>query len=111
MKISDSNFRKNRSEVHPYFEPYLVFNDKKGSPTIYFESKYNNTEYCKKVWGISPKELNLINPLFYHWPEKEENKIIVIKQGGHGRIPHGFYVVHTTDGGPATYSVRSENEL
>lgn len=109
--MKDNQFRNANTNVHPYAEPYLVFNDKKGCPTIYFQSKYNDIEFCKKHWGVSPYELHKVNPILYHWPEKKENELIIIERGGHGRIPHGFYIVNTRDGSPATFTVRSENEL
>jgi len=103
MKIKDQLFRTGNIQRHPDFEPYLVFNDKPGSPTIYFKSTYNEM--------YLPRKMHAVNPHEYYYPEKKENKIIIVKQGGHARIPHAFYTVHTTDNSPATYSVRSEDRI
>lgn len=111
MTIKDKNFRRTNSNRHPFAEPYMAFSDKPGTPTIYFESKYEDTHFCRKHWGIAPADLVKLDPTLYYWPEKKEHKRIILKNGGHVRIPHGFYLVHTVNGEPATYNVRSEDQL
>jgi hypothetical protein len=103
MKIHDKLFRDSNIARHPDFEPYLAFNDKPGSPTIYFKSTYNKS--------FLAAQLHKQSPLLYYWPEKKENETIIIKRGSFARIPHAFFTVHSTDNSPVTYSVRSEKNL
>lgn len=110
-KFKDSDFKNAPVDRHPDFQPYLAFNDKPGSPTIYFESHYDDEVWCKKHKGITPKQMKAIAPHLYYYPELPANRIIEIKQGGFARIPHSFFTVSSRDGRPVTYSVRSEGSL
>jgi len=102
-KVHDLQFRDGNFQRHPDFEPYLVFNDKPGSPTIYFKSTYNKSLLAAK--------LHRIRPDLYYWPERKEYETIIVKQGSFARLPHSQYTVHTTDGTPVTYSIRDEKTL
>lgn len=106
FKASDNMFiaRDGKDGMrHPHFEPWLCFNDKPGSPIIFFKSTLNQSKlalYLAKA-----------NPDLYYYPERPETQIIVVPKGGYARIPHSFYTVHTSDDSPATYSIRSETQL
>ena len=88
---------------HPHFEPWLCFNDKPGSPVIFFKSTLNQNRLAKQLAQARPD--------LYYWPERPENMFIVVPKGGYARIPHSCSTVHTSDDSPATYSIRSENQL
>ena len=106
FKASDSMFKARDGKEgmrHPHFEPWLCFNDKPGSPVIFFKSILNQSELAMKLATARPD--------LYYWPEKPETAIIMVPKGGYARIPHSLYTVHTSDDSPATYSIRSEHQL
>lgn len=111
-QIKDSQFRETKSNVHPFFEPYIMFNDHKDSVDTVYVSCYNDTEYCRKTFGgFAPYDMHKINPHLYHWPEKKENEKILLKKGESKRIPHTFYRVYTRDDKPAVLNHRSMQQL
>ena len=102
-KIKDNQFRESAEHRHPDFEPYLVYNDKIGSPTIFFKSYLNEDKLAQQLFSMRPD--------LYYYPENPEYKVIEIKQGGYARLPHSRFTVHTLDESPAVYSIRSIDRI
>lgn len=101
-RISDNQFREAKVERHPDFEPFLVFHAKP-SGKLYFKSTYNEDKTAQTLARRFPH--------LYYWPEKPENKIIELPIGGHARLPHSKFTVHSTDNSPCSYTIRAESDL
>jgi len=98
LKVFDTNHN-----IHPDYQPFMWFNDKKGAVKLYFVS------YLKedKLW----QKLAAMNMKLYAFIEGPDQAKIECPIGARVTLPHSKYNVFTSDGSEVTQSLRSEKDL